>query len=213
MVRTGVGASAATGARVASALAVLAAAVAAGVSLGVGPLADAFFAATVLGIVSLVVVAAVGAWTTRPTVAWFGALAVAAVVVVGRWSAGVFIVPAALALLAAAATSQRARRRERDRDGPDDSPAWPVLVGRALAGAAALAVGATLLYLGAFVRELFAAGCARETLSCALAVTNWDAVALTALGVLAVAVGGSLVWKQAFRASLAAWGRRGSNDD
>jgi hypothetical protein len=38
-------------------------------------------------------------------------------------------------------------------------------------------------------------------------VTNWDAIALTTLGLLAVAFGWWLVWKQAFVASLSAWGR------
>ncbi|NHN40832.1 hypothetical protein G9C85_04185 [Halorubellus sp. JP-L1] len=201
---------ASTLARVASALAVLAASVAAVVLLWSGPVADAFFAAWVVGSVIVAGVGAVGAWTNRPPLAWLGALSLTAIVVVGLLSIGIFVAPAALLSLAAAVASQRARSREAARAAVlADPPTGAELAAKAVAGVGSVLVGAVLVYLGAFVRELFARGCLAETLACALAVTNWDAVAFTGLGGLAVVAGAWLVWQQVFVASLLAFAQNG----
>ena len=184
--------------RLLSALAVLAASVACGVLLFPDPLADAFFAGWVLVGVVLSLVGAVGAWTNRTPLVWVAALLLAVLVIMGLMSIGLFIAPAALLLLGSAIFSQLAGPRAGPREAIiADPPATPEIVGKSLAGIGSVLVGAVLVYLGAFARELFSA-CASETLACALDKTHWDAVAITTLGLLAVGFGGWLIWKQIY---------------
>lgn len=161
------------------------------------PLADAFFAAWVLVAVGLAVVGALGAWTGRTVLVWIAALLLVGLTVVGMWSLGLFFAPAALALLGAAVASlSTGPRPDAYEDVRSDPPSVLDAVLKTLGGTVAVIVGIGLVYEGTVVRELFARGCASETLTCALAVTRWDAVGLSALGLAAVGVGGWLIWKQ-----------------
>lgn len=67
---------------------------------------------------------------------------------------------------------------------------------KTLGATVAIVLGGAFVYEGIFVRELFTRDCASETLNCALAVTRWDAVGLSILGIGAIWVGGWLVWQQ-----------------
>lgn len=183
-----------TWSRLLSALAVLTTAVAAGYLLLPLPLSDAFFAAWVLFAVGLALLGAAGAWTGRPTPVWFAALALTALSVVGMWSIAGFVGPAAALMLASALLSRRA-----DPDGPEgtapESRTPDESLPKALGGAASAVAGAALVYAGAFTGELFGA-CARETVDCALARTDWAAVGVTVLGLAAVGLGAWTVWRQ-----------------
>lgn len=185
-----------TWSRLLSALAVLTTVAAAGYLLLPPPLADAFFAAWVLFAVGLALLGAVGAWSERPVLVWAAALALTALSVVGMWSIGVFVAPAAALLVGSALLSRRA---DPARDGREatvaDSATTSRSASKALGGAVAAAVGAALVYAGAVAGELFGA-CARETVNCALARTHWDAVGLTVLGLVAVGLGGWTLWRQ-----------------
>ena len=73
-------------ARVLAVLAVVAASTAVTVLLLPNPLADAFVAGILLCGVGCSVVGSVGAWTTRPALAWVGALLFAGLTVAGMMS-------------------------------------------------------------------------------------------------------------------------------
>lgn len=189
--------AAATVSRLLGGLAVVLAGLAAGGLLFPRPLADAFFAAWVLFAVLLAVVGALGAWTRRTVLVWVAALLLSGLSIVGLWSIGLFVAPAALVLLGAAVASLWADPRPGARAAvPDEPPSALAAVLKTLGGVALAAVGTSLTYEGVIARELFTRGCATETLACALAVTRWDAVGLAVLGLTAVGIGGWMVWTQ-----------------
>lgn len=184
--------------RLLSVLAVVSTCVAAGYLLFPRPLADVFFAGWVLFGVVLSLVGGIGAWTNRPSLVWVAALLLAGLSIVGMWSLGLFIAPAALVLLGAALLLQGAGPRTDVRDAiRSNPPTVPEAVLRTLAGTVSVAVGAGLVYVGAFSQELFGA-CATETLPCAIEKAQWDVVGLTVIGLIAVGFGGWLVWKQVY---------------
>lgn len=188
--------SARTASRLSGALAVLAAVAAAAALLAPRPLADAFFAGWVAIGVGLAVAGAAGAWTNRTPLAGAAALGLIGLCVVGMWSIGFLFAPAALLLAGAAALSQRAGPRPGVRESiRADPPSVSAVALKTLGAAGAVVAGGWLVHAGALTRELFGA-CAAETLDCALANAHWDAVAVTALGLLAVGVGGWTLWRQ-----------------
>lgn len=193
-----------TAARLLGALAAVAALAAAAYLLLPDPLADVFFAAWVLAAVGLAAVGGLAAWTARTALVWLAGLLLSALAVVGIWSIGLFVAPAAVCLLAAATCLQFDRPRRVAQLSVAEAIAARGAVTRALAGAATAALGAWLVYAGAVERGLFGA-CARETLSCALAVARWDAVALTAVGLVAAAGGGWLCYRQVQLARVSGW--------
>jgi hypothetical protein len=187
-----------TGARVLSGLAVLGTIIAAGLLLFPNPLADAFFAGWVLFSILLTLVGAGGAWTNRTPLVWVTALLMIGLAIIGMWSIGLSIAPAALLLLGAAIFSQLAGPR----DGVQDEiiaepPTVQEAVWKTLAGVGSVAIGGWLVYTSAITQHLFGA-CAAETLDCALANTHWDAVAITSLGLLGIGLGVWLIWKQVY---------------
>lgn len=184
--------------RLLSVLAVLSATVATIVLLFPDPLADAFFTAWVLFSVGLTLVGGIGAWANRTPLIWLTALLMLLLSVVGMWSIGFLIAPAALFLLGAALFSQAAGPREDVRTAISADPPTKIeVVWKALAGSGSVLGGAGLVYLGAFTQELFGA-CANETVACALNKTQWDAVGITILGLIAVSVGGWVIWRQTY---------------
>lgn len=195
--------------RLLGALAVLSAAAAASYLLFPTPLADVFFAGWVLVAVGLAAVGGVAAWTTRTPLVWAAALLLTALSIVGMWSLGLFVAPAAACLLAAALllqwTGPRSNVRERIVAEP---PSVLDAVLKTLAGAGALAVGGWLVYASAIARDLFEA-CARETPGCVIENTHWDAAGLTVLGLAAIGLGGWLLWTQVYVARVLAAERVG----
>ena len=188
---------ASTVSRLLSGLAVALAGLAAVALLFPRPLADAFFAAWVLFAVVLAIVGAFGAWTHRTTLTWVAALLLSGLTVVGMWSLGPFVAPAALVLLGSAVASLWSGPRPDAHESVlDDPPSVLEAVLKTLVGVILAVVGTGLAYEGIFVRELFTRGCIDETLDCALAVTRWDAVGLSLLGLAAIGIGGWVVWKQ-----------------
>lgn len=187
-----------TASRLFGALAILIATVAAVALLYPTPLADVFFAAWVVVAVGLAVLGGVAAWTRRTPLVWVAGLLLAALSIAGMWSIGGLIAPSAILLLVAAVVLQLWGPPP---DGRPSSALDPPSVREAarytLGGTAALLGGSWLVYQGVFVRELFVAGCAQETLDCAISVTRWDAVGLSFLGLVALGFGGWLVWRQA----------------
>ena len=187
-----------TASRLLSVLAVLSAGVAVTRVLFPNPLADVFFAGIVLLSVLFALVGVVGAWTNRTPLVWVAALLLTGLSILGMWSIGLFLVPATLLLLGAAIFSQMAGPRTAVRDAiVANPPTEQERVRKKQVGAGSIAVGVGLVYVGAFARGLFGA-CARETLTCALTNTNWGAVGLTVLGLIALSLGGGLLWKQAY---------------
>lgn len=179
-----------------SVLAILAAGVAVAVLLAPDPLADVFFAAIVLSSVLFAMVGVFGAWTNRTPLLWVAALLLTGLTILGMLSIGIFLVPAALFLLGAAIFSQLAGPRSDVRETIiADPPSERAVVRRTLLGGSGVLGGSGLVYVGAFTRELFGS-CANETLGCALEATNWGAIGLTVLGLLAISLGGWLIWKQ-----------------
>lgn len=161
------------------------------------PLADAFFTAWVLLAVSLAVIGALGAWTRRTAVVWVAALLLSGLSIVGMWSLGPFVAPAALVLLGAAVASLWTGPRPGAHEAVlADPPSVLEAVLKTLAGAVLVIIGAGVAYEGTVGRELFTRGCSSETLDCALAVTRWDAVGLTVLGLAAIGIGVWMVWTQ-----------------
>ncbi|WP_436927945.1 hypothetical protein [Halosimplex amylolyticum] len=198
-----------TASRQSSALAVVAASAGAFALLYPDPFADAFFAAWVLSVVGLAVVAAVGAWTNRTPLVWVAALLTTGLAILGMMSIGLFVAPVALLLILTAGFSQAAGPREGVRESIlTDPPSARELLLKALAGVGAVAAGVGLVYFGAVARPLFGA-CARETLSCALAKTHWGAVAVTLVGLLSLCLGVWLVWRQSYVARVLGSARSG----
>lgn len=190
-------------------LAALSASVAGGYLLLPDPLADAFFAGWVLVSVVLALVGGVGAWTNRTPLVWVAALLLTGLLIAGMWSIGLFIAPAALFLLGAALFSQLAGPREDVLEAVTaDPPTTRETARRALLGTGSVVVGSGLVYAGAFRRELFGV-CANETLACAIDKTHWGAVGATTLGLIAVGVGGWLLWKQVYVTRVLALRHRG----
>lgn len=190
--------------RLLSVLAVLSASVAGSYLLFPNPLADVFFAGWVLVGVILSLVGGIGAWTNRTPLVWVAALLLTGLAIVGMWSIGLFIAPAAVLLLGAALFSQLAGPREDVLEAiTTNPPTASEVVLKTLAGTGSVVVGTGLVYVGAFAQELFVA-CARETLACAIGNIHWDAVGITVFGLLAVGFGGWMVWKQVFVARVLA---------
>lgn len=161
------------------------------------PLADAFFAAWVLFAVILTVFGAIGAWTRRSALVWVAALLLSGLAIVGMWSIGGFIAPAALALLGAAVASHWTGPRPGAHETVIENPPSVLeAVVKTLAGTVLVLAGSALTYEGAVLRELFTRGCSSETLACALTVMNWDGVGLSLLGLAVLGSGGWLVWRQ-----------------
>lgn len=185
-------------------LALLCAVVAAGVLLFPDPLADAFFAGWVLLSVATAVVGCAAAWTGQRPLIWVAALVLVGLSIVGLWSIGLFVAPAALSLLGAAIAAQVTGRSE-DRHNAilADPPSRQDVARKALLSASALLVGGALVYDGAVRRELFDA-CARETVACAVAAVHWDAAVVTVVGLIALALGGWLLWTQLYVARILA---------
>jgi uncharacterized membrane-anchored protein YitT (DUF2179 family) len=184
--------------RLLSVLAILSASVAVTYLLFPNPLADVFFAGIVLLSVIFALVGGIGAWTNRTPLVWVAALLLTGLSILGMMSIGMFLVPATLLLLGAAIFSQMAGPRTDVRDAIiANPPTERELVRKKQVGTGSVVVGGGLVYVGAFAQELFGA-CASETLACALNKTNWGAVGLTVLGLIAISLGGGLLWKQAY---------------
>lgn len=190
--------------RLLSVLAILSASVAATYLLLPNPLADAFFAAWVLVSVILALIGGSAAWTHRTPLVWAAALLLTGLSVVGMWSIGPFIAPAALFLLGSAVLLQWAGPRKEIQEAiiADPPPVQDAAL-KAVVGIGSVVVGSWLVYAGAFARELFEA-CARETLACAIGKTHWDALGIAVLGLIAVGLGGGLLWKQVYIARVLA---------
>ena len=198
MSRTSQFPSGATISRLLSVLAILSASVAVTYLLLPNPLADVFFAGIVMLSVVFALVGGIGAWTNRTPLVWVAALLLTGLSLLGMMTIGFFLLPAALLLLGAAVFSQMAGPRTGVREAIiANPPTEQEVVRKKRVGTAAVIVGLGLVYVGAFAQELFGS-CASETLACALNTTNWGAVGLTVLGLLAVSYGGWLLWKQVY---------------
>lgn len=190
--------SAKTVSRLLSGFAILTASITVTYILFPNPLADVFFARIMLLSVVFALVGGIGAWTNRTPLVWVGALLLTGLTIVGLLSVGIFLIPATLLLLGAAVFSQLAGPRTDVRDAiTANPPTEREVVRKKQVGTGSVVVGVGLVYVGAFAQELFGA-CASETLACALNKTNWSAVGLTVLGLLAISYGGWLLWKQAY---------------
>jgi hypothetical protein len=186
------------------ALAVLCAVVAAAWLLFPAPLADAFFAGWVLLSVAIAALGGAAAWAGRTPLIWVSALVLVGISILGMWSIGFLLAPAALALLGAAIAAQVTGGSEDRRNAVlADPPDREDVARKALLSASAVLVGGALVYDGAIRRELFDA-CARETVACAVGAVHWDAAAVTVLGLLAIALGGWLLWTQLYVARVLA---------
>lgn len=193
-----------TASRLLSVLAILSASVASGVLLLPNPLADVFFAGIVLLSVIFALVGGVGAWTNRTALVWVAAFLLVSLAILGMMSVGLFLAPAALFLLGAAVFSHLAGPRTDLQEAIiANPPTVPEAVVKTLAGTVSVAVGAGVVYIGAFSQELFGA-CARETVACVLETTQWDAVGITILGLSALSLGGWLIWTQIYIARVLA---------
>lgn len=184
--------------RLLSVLAILFACIAVTYLLLPNPLADVFFAGIVMLSVIFALVGGIGVWTNRTPLVWVAALMVTGLTFLGMMSIGVFLVLAALLLVGAAIFSQLAGpRMDVQETIIANPPTEREVVRKKQLGAGSVVVGVGLVYVGAFTQELFGA-CASETLACALNKTNWGAVGLTVLGLVAISLGGWLLWKQAY---------------
>lgn len=198
MVQTSQSRSNKTVSRLLSILAILSATVAVIALLFPNPLADVFYSGIVLPSVLFALVGVIGAWMNWTPLVWVAALLLTGLSILGMMSIGLYLVPAALLLLGAAVFSQLAGPRPGVRESIFANPPtkWDI-VQKTLAGTGAIVVGLGLVYVGAFRQELFGS-CVRETLACALETTNWGAVGLTLLGLVAVSYGSWLFWKQTY---------------
>jgi hypothetical protein len=75
-----------------------------------------------------------------------------------------------------------------------DPPTESEVVQKTLAGIGSVVVGVGLVYVGAFAQELFGA-CASETIACAIEKTQWGAVGISVIGLIAISFGGWLFWR------------------
>lgn len=198
MIRGSQSSSSETVSRLLSVLAVVSASVAVTYLLFPDPLTDVFFSGIVLLSVIFALVGGIGVWTKRTPLVWVGALLLTGLSILGMMSIGLFLAPAALFSLGAAVFSQLAGPRTGVREAIiSNQPTERELVRKKQAGIGSVAVGLGLVYVGSFAQELFGS-CAIETVACALDTTNWGAVGLTVLGLIAVSYGSWLLWKQAF---------------
>lgn len=193
-----------TGSRVLGVLAVLLTSLAAAALLFPNPLADVFFAGWVMFGVALAFAGVLGIWTNRTPLVWLAALLLTGLSIVGMWSIGFLIAPAALLLLGAALLSHWAGPRPGVHEEIIANPPHVrETLGKTVTGIGCVAVGGWLVDLGALKQELFGA-CASETLSCALSTANWEGIGLTLLGLTAISIGGWLLWKQVYIAGVLA---------
>jgi hypothetical protein len=181
--------------RLLSGLAILSASVAGTYLLLPDPLGDVFFAGWVLLSVILSIVGGIGAWTNRSPLIWVAAILLIGLTIIGILSIGRFIAPAAFFMFGSALFSQLAGPRTENMDAiTTDPPTESEVVQKTLAGIGSVVVGAGLVYVGAFARELFGA-CASETVACAVEKTQWGAVGISVLGLIAISLGGWLFWR------------------
>ncbi|MFC7081369.1 hypothetical protein [Halorussus caseinilyticus] len=188
-----------TGRRLLGSLAVLFAVVAAAVVLLPNPLADAFFAAWVVGSVLIALVGGIAAWTNRTPLAWVAAVLLTGLSITAMLSFGPYVAPAAVCLLGAALLSHRTGPRGNARKTiAANPPSVRETVLKTGAGLGSIVLGAVLVYVSAVTGSGLFDACANETLACALENTHWFAVGGSVLGLLAVGVGGWLLWKQIY---------------
>ena len=181
--------------RLLSGLAILSASVAGTYLLLPNPLGDVFFAGWVLLGVILSIVGGIGAWTNRSPLIWVAAISLIGLTIIGIWSIGRFIAPAAFFMLGSALFSQLAGPRTENVDAvTTDPPTESEVLRKTLAGIGSVVVGVGLVYVGAFAQELFGA-CASETIACAIDKTQWGAVGVSVLGLIAISLGGWLCWR------------------
>lgn len=193
-----------TASRLLSMFAILSAGVASGLLLFPTPLADVFFAGIVLLSVIFALLGGFGAWTNRTPLVWVTAFLLTGLTILGMMSVGLFLAPAALFLLGAAVFSHLAEPRTDLQEAIlANPPTVPEAVLKTLAGTVSMTAGAGAVYMGAFRQELFGS-CANETVACGLETTQWDAVGLTILGLIAISLGGWLIWKQIYIARVLA---------
>lgn len=184
--------------RLLSVLAVISATVASAFLLLPNPLADVFFGGIVLLSVLFALVGAIGVWTNRTPLVWVAALLSTGLSILGLLSIGIYLATAALLLLGAAIFSQLAGPGPGVREAiVANPPTEQELVRKKQVGTGAVVVGVALVYVGAFAQELFGA-CASETVACALDKTNWGTVGLTVIGLIAISLGGWMLWKQIY---------------
>ena len=181
--------------RLLSGLAILSASVAGAYLLLPNPVGDVFFAGWVLLGVLLSIVGGIGAWTNRSPLIWVAAILLIGLTVTGLLSIGRFIAPAAFFMLGSALFSQLAGPRTENVDAiTTDPPTESEVLQKTLAGFGSVVVGVGLVYVGAFAQELFGA-CASETIACAIEKTQWGAVGVSVLGLIAISLGGWLFWR------------------
>ena len=184
--------------RVLSALATICALVATLFVLFPDPLADAFVAGWMVLCIGLALLGGLGAWTNRTPLVWVAAILLLALSIIGMWSVGFLIAPAALFTLGAALFSHRTGPREHVQEAIlAEPPTNRELVVNGVCGIGSVILGSGFVYVGSFTQELFGA-CAQETLVCSLEKTHWDAVGITLIGILAIWIGGWVVWKQLY---------------
>jgi hypothetical protein len=184
--------------RLLSALAVISATVASAFLLLPNPLADVFFGGIVLLSVLFALVGVIGVWTNRTPLVWVAAFLSSGLSILGMLTIGIYLAPAALLLLGAAVFSQLAGPRPGVRETiVANPPTEQELVRKKGVGTVAVVFGVALVYGGAFAQEMFGS-CASETLTCALDKMNWGAVGLTVIGLIAISLGGWVLWKQIY---------------
>lgn len=184
--------------RLLSVLAIISASIAGAFLLLPNPLADVFFGGIVMLSVIFALVGGIGVWTNRTPLVWVAALLSTGLSILGMLSIGIFLAPASLLLLGAATFSQMAGPRTGVREAiVANPPTEQELARMKQIGTGVVVVGVGLVYVGAFAQELFGA-CASETLACALDKTNWEAVGVTVIGLIALSLGGWVLWKQAY---------------
>lgn len=160
------------------------------------PLADVFFAAWVLGTVGIALLGWFAARTNRRAVVWLAAAALLGISILGMWSIGFLVSPAAVCLLGAALVLQLyGPRRKADRKFTGEPPTVQRTALETLVGVGLVVGGGGLVYVGAIETQLFGA-CARETLDCALAKTRWVGMGQTVLGLLTATAGSVVVWRR-----------------
>jgi hypothetical protein len=160
------------------------------------PLEDIFFTGWVLFSVLITVVGLIGSRIHRTYLVWLSAAILIGLSIVGMWSIGFLVTPAALCLILSAALMQVTENHRKIREQIiADPPSVSEAVAKTLVSCIAIGFGSVLVYLGAFARSLFEA-CARETLTCTLEQIHWDAVSMASLGLASLIFGGWLLRKQ-----------------
>lgn len=157
---------------------------------------DVFVAAWALGGALVALVGAAAAWMGRRALLWVTSLLLAALSVVGMLSIGFLFAPAACCLLGAALLSGWAGSLLPRPGATAVASTGEGVVAWTVTAFASIAGGWALVDAGALSRELFGA-CATESPECVIARAHWDAVGVTGLGLVAITVGGWLLWRQA----------------